>query len=138
MTPILKGVYICDDVVRGSDSGKPVLVNLWDTWWVSTRETFPIRINKLCVFAWLRGGRGSYPFRVDLVICQTGQLIGRTPVHSLDLSVPNRSIYARFMITNFPIPEPGGYLVELFCGTMFLDDQMISVRVRPEESRAQS
>lgn len=85
------------------------------------------------MFAWLRGGRGRQSFRVDIVNAQTGELIGRTPRHELDLTEPNRSTYAKFMIANFSFPEPGRYLVELFCGDEFLDDQPIQVRVRAED-----
>ncbi len=36
------------------------------------------------------------------------------------------------MIEGFLFPEPGGYIVELYCEGVFLDDQPIRVRVRPE------
>jgi hypothetical protein len=29
--PVAKCLYLCDDVVRHPTSGKPMIVNLWDT-----------------------------------------------------------------------------------------------------------
>jgi hypothetical protein len=134
LSPILKGVYVCDDVVGNPVGGKPMIVNLWDTRWVAITEVFPVRIAKLCVFAWLRGGRGRVTFRVQIVSARTSEVIGETPPHELDLTQPNRSVYAKFMITDFPFPEPGRYLVELFCEDEFLDDQPIQVLVRSGSS----
>jgi hypothetical protein len=130
--PVLKGIYVCDDVIPNPDGGKPMIVNLWNTWWAAASQPFPVRVAKLCVFAWLRDGRGRLGFHVDVVNARTGEVIGRTPRHELDLAEPNRSAYAKFLITNFPFPEPGGYLVELYCEGEFLDDQPIRLRVRPE------
>jgi hypothetical protein len=130
LRPVLKGVYVCDDVIGNPVGGKPMVVNLWDTFWVAADATFPVRIGKLCVFAWLRGGRGRLSFRVDIVSARTGETLGRTRALELDLAEPNRSFYTKFMIPNFPFPEPGVYFAELFCENEFLDDQPIHVRVR--------
>jgi hypothetical protein len=132
LLPILKGVYVCDDVVGNPVGGKPMVVNLWDTRWVPATETFPVRAAKVCVFAWIRGGRGRLTFQVHIVSARTGEVIGSTPPHELNMTQPNRSLYAKFMIEDFPFPEPGRYFVELFCDGEFLDDQPIEIRVRPE------
>jgi hypothetical protein len=132
LKPVLKGVYVCDDVVGNPVGGKPMIVNLWDTWWVAPGGTFPVRVGKLCVFAWLRGGRGRLTFRVDIVSARTGAVLGRTARRELDMSEPNKSYYLKVVIQDFPFPEPGMYSVELFCDDEFLDDQPLSIRVRTE------
>jgi hypothetical protein len=134
LMPVLKGIYVCDDVVGNPAGGKPMIVNLWDTRWVTPTEAFPVRVAKLCVFAWIRGGRGRLTFRVHVVGARTGEVIGSSPPHELNLTHPNLSVYAKFMITDFPFPEPGRYFVELFCEGEFLDDQPIQIRVRSEGS----
>jgi hypothetical protein len=133
LKPILKGVYVCDDVIGNPVGGKPIVVNLWDTVWVPSTEPFPFQLGKLCAFAWLRGGRGRVTFRVDIVSARTGEVVGRTPHRELDLANPNRSFYVKFLIPDFPFPEAGVYFVELFCDNEFLDDQPIHVRVRAED-----
>lgn len=130
--PVAKGVYVCDDVIGDPASGKPMLVNLWDTYFVRPDAVFPVRVQKLCVFAWLRGGRGTVGVRVDIVQARTGQLIGRTRTLEVDFSEPNRSMYTRMMIPNFPFPEAGVYVVEVYCDSVFLDDQPVQIQVRPE------
>jgi hypothetical protein len=136
--PILKGVYVCDDVVGNPSGGKPMIVNLWNTWRAGPDDQFPVRVKKLCVFAWLRGGRGTLPFRVEIVHSRTSQMIGQSHVFTIDLTAPNRSVYAKFLITNFSFQEPGDYLVELFCADEFLDDQPIRIMAHSEDSHAES
>ena len=59
-------------------------------------------------------------------------MIGRTRTIDTDFTNPNGSVYMRMMIPTFPFPEPGTYLVELFCDDEFLDDQRIQIRSRLE------
>jgi hypothetical protein len=49
--PIVKGIYVCDDVVGNPVGGKPMIVNLWNTFRPPAGSAFPYMLKKLCVFA---------------------------------------------------------------------------------------
>ena len=123
--PVLKGIYICDDVVISPDSKKPMIVNLFDRVRVPAATGFPHRLAKLCVFAWLRGGRGRVRFRIEIVNSQTGLQLGAARYYEFDFTDPIHSVHGKFMMNNIPFPEPGRYTVEFFCDDEFIDDQVI-------------
>jgi hypothetical protein len=129
--PVLKGVYVCDDVIGNPVGGKPMVVNLWDTVRVPSGGAFPYTWAKLCVFAWLRGGRGRVQFRIEVVRSETGERVGNPRYFAHEFTDPNRSAYGRFMLTGVTFPAPGRYTVEFFCDNEFLDDQVVHV-VKPE------
>jgi hypothetical protein len=79
--PILNGIYVCDDVVGNPVGGKPMIVNLFDSVRVPVGGGFPHTHAKLCVFAWLRGGRGRARFRIEIV----------SPPHANESAIPESS-----------------------------------------------
>ncbi|MBA4063839.1 MAG: hypothetical protein C0501_09030 [Isosphaera sp.] len=125
--PVLKGVYVCDDVVANPAGGKPMVVNLWNAVRVPAGGTFPYTLKKLCVFAWLRGGRGRVTFRIDLIRTATGARVGHARVSEYDFTDPNASVYGRFLLEDVVFPAAGRYPVEFFCDGEFFDDQPIQV-----------
>jgi hypothetical protein len=135
--PVLKGVYVCDDVVGNPAGGKPMVVNLWDTVRVPIGQTFPFALAKLCVFAWLRGGRGRVRFRVEIVRSANGERVGHPRIFGHEFTDPNRSLYGRFMLTGVTFPAAGRYTVEFYCDDEFLDDQVVRV-VGPEATDDES
>lgn len=127
LIPTAKRFFICDDVVGNPATGKPMIVNLWDTVRVPVGQSFPFRLNKVCLFAWLRGGRGEVTFRFELVR-QTDRRVVTAPwVQRVTFADPNRTIYARFLLPNVSFPEPGVYTVDVFCNDEFFDDQVVTV-----------
>ena len=127
LPPILKGIYVCDDVVGNPVGGKPMIVNLWNATRVPAGASLPYTLKKLCVFACLRGGRGRSTFRLEVVRAETGDRIGRTRYFECDFADPNATMYTRLMLENVTFPAIGVYTVELFCGGTFLDDQVIQI-----------
>ena len=127
LKPVLKGVYVCDDVVGNPVGGKPMIVNLWNAIRVPRGESIPYTLKKLCVFAWLRGGRGRVTFRVEVVSSETGFRIGQARFFGYEFTNPNATLYGRFMLEDVTFPAPGIYTVEFFCDGEFLDDQPIQV-----------
>jgi hypothetical protein len=125
--PVLKGVYVCDDVVGNPAGGKPMIVNLWNATRIPSGETTPFMLKKLCVFAWLRGGRGRVTFRIDVTRADTGLRIGHARFFEYEFRDPNASLYGRFMLQDVVFPSPGWYAVEFFCDGEFYDDQPIQV-----------
>jgi hypothetical protein len=125
--PVAKQVYICDDVVGDSTSGKVSLLNLWHTVRVPSGATFPYCLGKLCVFVWWRGGLGRVRSRVDVVQAGGGILVRRTGDCILDFADRSNSVYARYRLENVVFPKAGTYLVEVYCENEFVDDQIVRV-----------
>lgn len=123
--PVVKGIYVCDDVVGNPDGGKPMVVNLWDT--VRAPAGLPHTLPKLCVFAWLRGGRGRVTFRIDVVRASTNVQIRDSVLFEHEFTNPNLSLWGRFMLSDVTFYAGDRYLVELYCNDEFVDDQVINV-----------
>jgi hypothetical protein len=124
--PVVKSLYVCDDVARDPSSGKVSVLNLWDTVRPPPGATFPYSLAKLCVFAWMREGRGRVRSRIDIVQAVTHALIGRTADCVLDFTL-RTTHFARYRFAGFRFPEPGYYYVELYCENAFIDDQVVRV-----------
>ena len=54
--PVVKGVYVCDDVLADPASGKVSLLNAFDA--VRPSSAFPFVLGKMTVVVALRGGAG--------------------------------------------------------------------------------
>jgi hypothetical protein len=124
--PVVKSVYVCDEVVRDPVSGKVSVLNLWETVRPPAGSTFPYRLRKVCVFAWMRGGRGRVRTRVDIVQAATDTLVGRTRDLVVDFT-QRVAHFAVYRLHRFPFPQPGDYRVELYCENQFIDDQLVQI-----------
>lgn len=127
LPPVLKGVYVCDDVVGNPVGGKPMIVNLWNTLRVPAGASLPYTLPKLCVFAMLRGGRGRVTFRIEVVRFDTGHRAGQARFFDHDFVNPNATVYGRFMLEGVTLPATGLYTVDFYCGGQLLDDHPIQV-----------
>jgi hypothetical protein len=126
--PVGKIVWVCDDVVADPGSHKPSVLNLWEVVRIPVGATFPHTLGKMCVVALMRDGQGEVCFRADLLRADTSEVIRRSqeyPVHFLDR---RRSTLVVIRLKDVIFPQAGPYLVELFCESAFVDDQLISVR----------
>jgi hypothetical protein len=125
--PVAKQMYVCDDVVSDPASGKVSILNLWDTVRIPTHKTFPYQLAKVCVFVWWRDGSGKVRSGIDVVQAANAKLVRRTKDYILEFTNRFDSLYARYKVEKCVFPEPGYYLVELYCEDEFVDDQMIHV-----------
>jgi len=103
-----------------------MIVNLWDTLRIPD-GVFPFKLPKVCLFAWLRGGRGRARFRIEIVRTDNNTRIGQPRNFEFDFANPNVSVYGRFMLSEVVFPAPGRYTVEFFCDDEFFDDQVINI-----------
>jgi hypothetical protein len=132
--PVAKAVYLCDDVVYDSSSGKIHLVGLLNSVRLDEGTALPFHLGKLCVFAQLIDGLGAFAAHVEIVNADTGELIYRTAERTLSFPSRTRLVYANFRILDCSFPQPGIYLVELYCGDQFVDDRQLRVRLQGDTS----
>jgi hypothetical protein len=124
--PVVKSVYVCDEVARDPASGKVSVLNLWDTVRPPAGAGFPFELKKLCVFAWMRQGRGRVRSRVEIVQAATAAVIYQSADFPLDFT--NRQThFAKFRLDRVRFPAPGYYYIELYCENQFIDDQAVHV-----------
>jgi hypothetical protein len=125
VSPVVKGVYVCDDVLADPTSGKVSLLNVFIT--VRPTTAFPFELEKLCVLLNLRGGRGDAKVRVEVMRAATDAVIFRTTDRTVRFFDPLVSVYTRFRLERLRFPAPGRYVVEVYSGSELLDDEMITV-----------
>lgn len=127
--PIARRVYVCDDVVRHPTSGKPMIVNLWDTVRV---PTLPHTLAKLCLFAWLRDVVSDVRVRIEIDYAGPSER-PVPPYKPIEHVVPAataaaRSVWAKFLIEGVRLSEFGEYIIDVFIDDELLDYQVISVK----------
>jgi hypothetical protein len=127
LLPVGKILYVCDDVIADPVSHKPSILNLWELVRVPRAASFPFTLGKMCVAALMRDGDGEVRFRVDLVQADTNEVARRSQDYAVRFIDRQRSTLVVIRLNNVTFPEPGTYLVELFCEGVFVDDRLISV-----------
>src|SRR5260221_381072 len=127
LLPVGKIVHVCDAVVADPVSHKPSILNLWEVVRVPSGASFPYTLGKLCVVALMRDGHGETRFRVDILRADTNEVVRRSQNYSVQFTDRHRSTLVVIRLKEVTFPEPGAYLVELFCEGVFIDDQLISV-----------
>ena len=131
ISPVVKGVYVCDEVLTDPVSGKVSLLNSFIT--MRPPDGFPFELAKLSVFIGLRGARGQARLRVEIVQAATNVTVFRTPDRPVNFFDPLVTVYARFRLEQLRFAEPGRYTVEVFSDGDFLDDEVITVLPVPEQ-----
>jgi hypothetical protein len=127
LLPVGKIVYVCDDVIADPVSHKPSILNLWEVVRVPSGVFFPYTLGKICVVALMRDGQGEARFRADVVRAETTEVIRRSQEYPVQFVDRSRSTLVVIRLKEVAFPEPGDYLVELFCEGVFIDDLLISV-----------
>ena len=125
--PVVKSIFVCDDVVLDPQTGKVSVLNLWDAVRVPPGGGFPYCLAKVNVFVWWRGGLGQVKTRIDVVQASSGNVIRKTKDHVLNFGARFSSIHGRYGLPDCVFPAPGHYFVELYCEDAFVDDQVIRV-----------
>ena len=123
--PVVKGVYVCDDVLADPTRGKISLLNVFTT--LRPPAGFPHELAKMSVLVGLRGARGPVRMRVEVVRAATDTVVLGTAERDIQLVDPLVTVYARFRLEKVRFPAPGRYTVEVFAGGEFLDDEVVTV-----------
>ncbi|HYT94244.1 MAG TPA: hypothetical protein VEL76_36345 [Gemmataceae bacterium] len=116
--PVAKGVYLCDYVI-GYENGKTDLYGLFNA---IRPQKYPHTQGRFCVFAQLVNGLGQISFHIDVRNASRDELVHTTQTHQL--SFPDRNTLVQMVLTieQCPFPQPGIYLVELFCDNKWVSD----------------
>jgi hypothetical protein len=116
--PFARSLYLCDSVI-GYESGKTDLYGLFNA---IRPSSYPHTQGRFCVFAQLTGGLGDVPFFIDVIFRPRNELVRTTEVRHL--SFPDRAVVVQLAleIQGCPFPEPGPYLLELYCDNVWVAD----------------
>lgn len=75
----------------------------------------------------MRDGQGDARFRADVIRADSLEVVRRSQDYSVRFTDRQRSALVVIRLKDVTFPEPGAYLVELFCEEVFVDDQLISI-----------
>ena len=123
ITPVAKALYICDGTI-GFANQKTDLMGIFNA---IRAPQYPHRQGHFVIFAQLLGGLGQVPFYFDIRYAADG-----TPVHSTKARLmyfPNRDTIVQMAYTmqDCPFPQPGIYLIELFCNGQWVGDTTLKL-----------
>jgi hypothetical protein len=121
--PVAQALYLCDGHV-GFPGGKTDLIGLFNS--IHTASVPHVQ-KHMVVFARLNQGLGQVSFYVDVRFAPTQQLVHVSHTHVLVF--PDRDTVVEMALTlrGVRFPQPGIYLVELFCEAQWVADARILV-----------
>jgi len=121
--PVAQALYLCDGHI-GTPGSKTDLIGLFNS---IRAASYPHVQKQLAVFARLLQGLGQVSFYVDVRFAPTNQLIHVSNTHNLVF--PDRDTVVEMALTlkGVRFPQPGIYLVELFCEAQWVADARILV-----------
>ncbi len=116
--PYAKQMFLCDFVI-GYESGKTDLYGLFNA---IRPASYPCTLVNFCVFAQFVGGLGEVPFFVDVIFRPRDERIWQTEVHTLHFPRRDLVVQMALKVEGCPFPEPGAYLLELYCAEVCVAD----------------
>ncbi|HXD86182.1 MAG TPA: hypothetical protein VN641_06795 [Urbifossiella sp.] len=124
MIPVVKALYLCDDVLADPTRTKPHLIGVMNA---IRPPSYPYRIKKLCVFAQLIGGQGDVACVVRIVNSANRGLVYESEPFRLRFEERRQTRYFVLRITDIAIQAAGEYWVELTCDGSFVDDAVLRI-----------
>ena len=124
IVPVAQALYLCDGHL-GLPGGKTDLMGLFNS---IHAAGYPHVQKQFVVFARLFEGLGQVSFYVDIRFAATMQLTHVSSTHKL--LFPDRDTVVEMVLTlkGVRFPQPGIYLVELFCDSQWVADTTILVQ----------
>jgi hypothetical protein len=117
-------MVVCDNIHRDPGTGKVFLLGCFSV--ISARE-FPATHPFLALYVSVTNGRGTVPFKVQLVDANEE----RDPIwmveDEMEFSDPRVVMEAYFLLANTTFDEPGEYRFQLFACSEFLMERRILV-----------
>lgn len=125
LLPVVKSVYLCDDVVQDAENRKINLLGIFNSLRPRQGPGYPYHLREFCVFAQMVGGIGEAPARVEIVSAQRDEVVYAFPTQHVHFADRHTVVSVCFRIRNCPFPAAGVYFVELFCNNSFVDDRAL-------------
>jgi hypothetical protein len=116
--PFARPLLLCDSVF-GYDYGKTELYGLFNA---IRPATYPHVQSRFCLFAQLTDGLGEVPFYADVIFRPRDELIWTTNVHKMHFLQRELVVQLVLNVEGCPFPEPGAYLLELYCAQQCVAD----------------
>jgi hypothetical protein len=121
--PFAKAIYLCDGCI-GFPNQKTDIVALFNT---IRAPIYPHTQKQFVVFAQLCGSLGKVPFYIDVRYAPTGDLIYTTGTNLLNFKNREQVVQLAYTIRDCPFPNPGQYVVELFCDAYWVADTTLKL-----------
>ena len=125
VVPLGKIVYVCDDVLRDAVN-KTHVIGAFDAVRPPDGANYPFDLDHLCVFAQFAGGLGHGVVQVKVVEAASGDEVFGSPVYQVNFPGGQQILTLVIRILDCPFPQPGAYLVQLFCQGAFVDDRLLT------------
>lgn len=116
--PLAKALYLCDGTI-GFPGGKTDLVGLFNS---INAASFPHAAKDFVVFAQMNQGLGQVPFYIDIRFAPTNRLMYTSNVHRAQFPNRDMTVQIAYTVPSFKFPQPGLYLVELYCNNQWVAD----------------
>lgn len=129
--PVVKGLYLCDELLGDPARKKTHLIGLLNAVRVPAGAVLPFKLGRLIVFALIAGGIRPARLRVQIVTA-TGRVVYRSPEVTIAFPQRRTPIEVAFRILGLVFPEPGEYLVELWCDDRFVEDRLLQLLAAEE------
>ena len=123
IVPVAKALYLCDGHI-GFPNSKTDLLGIFNS---IRPKRYPHVQKQFVIFAQLISGLGKVPFYFDLRFASTGQLIHTTNVQILNFPRRDKLVQLAYTMLDCPFPQPGTYLIELFCDGQWIADTTLEL-----------
>ena len=117
ITPVAKALYLCDGTI-GFANQKTDVMGLFNA---IRPPQYPHR-QGFVIFAQLLGGLGQVPFYFDIRFAADNSLVHSTKAQLLYFPSRDTVVQMAYTTGGCPFPQPGIYLVELFCNGQWVAD----------------
>ena len=124
ITPVARSMYLCDHVV-GYPDAKADLYGIFNG---LEPRNLPYVHDPFYLYAQLVNGLGSVPFRIDVVLVDTDELLYSSEPRNLEFRSRTTVVQMSFRVPNFRFPRRGRYLFELYCDNIWICDCPLQLR----------
>lgn len=112
-------MYLCDHYF-GYEGPKVDLYGIFGA--IQPLSDYPFTRGPFFVYSQLVNGHGKVPFRLDIVYANSDELLFSSAPQLLDFPTRTTVIQFAFRIPAFRFHQPGRYLFELYCDSIWVCD----------------
>ena len=125
--PVVKSIYVCDEVRRNPLGGKVDMVGACNSATVPWSMPFPYQLPRMSILVQMSGGHGDVACRLEIVQAKTlTPIYVSAPLH-IFFQTRHTTIHASVKLDGILIPDVGEYWIEWYCDGTILDDKLFYV-----------